>query len=235
VLYFMGRRRGARTDDHIQIDRRRGPDGVRVTCWFNDNSIKFYDKGSVLRAEVPINEPKDFRVWRASQTQRSGPKRWRILRRSVADMYRRVQVSQAGTQRLLSALAAVHHTTPLALEAAWVCEPIRRNARRHRALNPFGSADAQLLSIVHRAEYTLNGFRHRDVRTRLHGLTPDSVQRGRQMAAVGRRLALLRAHGLIRNVSHTHRYVVTDKGRRIITALLAARQANIDQLTALAA
>ncbi|MBI5385191.1 MAG: hypothetical protein HZA90_10965, partial [Verrucomicrobia bacterium] len=31
-----------------------------------------------------------------------------------------------------------------------------------------------------------------------------------------------------------HRYVVTEGGRKIITALLAARQADVEQLTALA-
>jgi len=40
---------------------------------------------------------------------------------------------------------------------------------------------------------------------------------------------------LIAKVPKTHRYVVTDKGRRIITALLAARQASTEKLTALAA
>jgi hypothetical protein len=48
-------------------------------------------------------------------------------------------------------------------------------------------------------------------------------------------LRLLRAHGLLRKISGTHRYVVTEGGRKIITALLAARQADVEQLTALAA
>jgi hypothetical protein len=39
----------------------------------------------------------------------------------------------------------------------------------------------------------------------------------------------------VRKVSGTHRYVVTDGGRKIITALLAARQADVEQLTAFAA
>ena len=55
------------------------------------------------------------------------------------------------------------------------------------------------------------------------------------MGWVGRPLRLLRAHGLIAKVSGTHRYVVTDKGRTTITALLAARQADVNQLTKLAA
>jgi len=54
-------------------------------------------------------------------------------------------------------------------------------------------------------------------------------------STVTRTIRLLRAHGLIPKVSGTHRYVVSQKGRRIITALLTARQANVEQLTALAA
>ena len=41
-------------------DRRRGSDGVRVKHWVNKNSLKFYDKGSILRVEATINEPRDF-------------------------------------------------------------------------------------------------------------------------------------------------------------------------------
>ncbi len=48
-------------------------------------------------------------------------------------------------------------------------------------------------------------------------------------------LRLLRAHGLNRKVSHTHRYLVTEKGRRIITALLSALNPDVEQLTKMAA
>jgi hypothetical protein len=48
-------------------------------------------------------------------------------------------------------------------------------------------------------------------------------------------LRLLRAHGLIHKVAGTHRYVVSATGREVITALLAARQADVQQLTSFAA
>ena len=46
---------------------------------------------------------------------------------------------------------------------------------------------------------------------------------------------MLRAHGLVRKVSKTHRYIVSARGREIITALINARSANINTLTQLAA
>jgi hypothetical protein len=235
VLRFMGRPRGARSHDKVQTDRRRGPDGVRIKHWLNKNSVKSYDKGSVFRTEATINEPKDFRVWRGPENNPAGKNQWRILRRSVADLYRRAEVSRAATDRYLTALAAVHVSTSLAEEAVTVCQPVRRDGRRHRALNPFAQSDAQLLAMVNRGEFALNGFRNRDIRAKLYESTDDTKRLRRQTAAVGRRLLLLRAHGLITKVSRTHRYVVSAKGRRIITALLAARQASTEKLTALAA
>lgn len=98
-----------------------------------------------------------------------------------------------------------------------------------------GEADGALIAAVSRGEYTINGFRNRDVRARIYAPTSDKRKAPQQMAAVGRKLRLLRGHRLIAKVAKTHRYVVTEKGRRIMTALLAARQASTEKLTAMAA
>ena len=219
----------------VKTDRRRGPDGVRVKHWLNDNSLKLYDKGSVLRSEVTINNPKDFRVWRTSELDPQGQKSWRILRRTVADVPRRAEVSRAATQRHLDALAVVELKTPLAQEAGKVCQPKRKQGSRFRALRPFGE-DARLLQAVNSLDYAISGFRNQDIRKALHhGPTTCPKLLRKQTAAITRKLALLRAHGLIRKVPRRHLYHVSAKGRRVITALLAARSASIEQLTKMAA
>lgn len=55
------------------------------------------------------------------------------------------------------------------------------------------------------------------------------------MAKVTRLIRLLRAHGLVHTVSHSHRDQVSPQGRNTITTLLAARAANSKTLTELAA
>ena len=50
--------------------------------------------------------------------------------------------------------------------------------------------------------------------------------------SVTRKFALLRAHGLIKKIPQTHRYVLTQDGVTAITALLAARKAPLTKLTA---
>jgi hypothetical protein len=101
-------------------------------------------------------------------------------------------------------------------------------------LNPFETTDAQLLATVNRGEWAIKGFRNRDIRLLLFGSTQDGKKRRSQAAKVSRRLALLHAHGLIAKVSHTYRWQVTEKGRRVLTALLTARQADTQKLMSLA-
>ena len=74
-----------------------------------------------------------------------------------------------------------------------------------------------------------------DIRKQLYPGKAPAKKRRRQTAAIGRRLAMLRAHGLTRKIPGRQLYHVTAKGRRLITALLSARQADIEQLTKIAA
>jgi len=52
---------------------------------------------------------------------------------------------------------------------------------------------------------------------------------------MSRALARLRAHGIIKKVSGCYRYPLATHGRRIVAALLAARQADAQKPMALAA
>lgn len=217
-------------------DMKHRPEGIRVKHSVNSNSVKMYDKqGSVLRIETTINKTEDFRVYRAKQGQPGGPKAWRPLQRSVGELWRRAQVSAAANWRYLEGLASVTDRTPVGQAANVVCRPVVRDGRRHRALNPWSPQDTALLEAVSRGEYTINGLRNRDLRRQLWPKPATDQQERRRAAKVTRQLRLLRAHGLLRKVSGTHRYVLTTGGRKIITALLAARQADVEQLTALAA
>jgi hypothetical protein len=234
VLRFFGRKQAGSAVD-VKTTLRRREEGVCVKHWLNQNSLKAYDKGSILRSEGTMNEPADFRVWRAAEGKGKESKAWRELRRTVADMPRRAQVLRAATDRHLGALAAVHHGEKLGQSAASVCAPVRRKGRRHRPLNPFRADDAALLAAVNRGEFALGGLRNRDVRAILYPTTPAGMSARQLAARVSRQLAMLRAHGLIARLGKTRRYKVTRKGRTLITAFLAAAQADTEQLTKLAA
>lgn len=236
VLRFFGKRRPELCQGEVLSTRKRRVEGVRLRHALKGNSIKMYDKqGSVLRVETTIVHPEEFKVYRASQNDPEQKKGWKPMRRSVADLDRRAQVSASANGRYLEALASVVQTVPLKTEAAEVCRRRTVQGRSYRALNPWSAEDGPLLETISRGEFTMNGFRNRDLRSALFGPASSQPEQRRQAGRVSRKLALLRAHGLITKVSRTHRWKPTEKGRRIITALLAAREADVEQLTKLAA
>jgi hypothetical protein len=221
----------------VVSDVKRRPEGVRIKHRLGENSVKMYDKqGSVLRVETTINDVDDFKTFRTPEGRPDAEPSWQRMRKGVADLPRRTEVSQASNNRYLDALASVDDATPLGELTARLCRPARYHGRRVRPLNPHAPADAALLAAVSCGEFTLNGFRNRDLRRLLFTAAPlaKAVQK-RQAAAISRKLALLRAHHLIRKVPGTHRYHLTRSGRLALTALSAARDASAHKLTQLAA
>jgi len=248
VMRFLGHRVAAHGKvrgnfkGEVVSDLKERPEGIRVKHTLNANSLKMYDKqGSVLRIETTINQTRDFRVYREAQTgphsraKSDGKKAWRILRKGVVDLKRRAEVSRAANGRYLTALSATTGKVPLFQWVDEVCKPLQRDGRRVRALNPWSPQDAALLQAINRGEFKINGFRNRDLRAFLFHSKASPQEQKRRSGTVTRKFALLRAHGLIKKLPGTHRYVLTDKGSTTITALLTARQANINELTQIAA
>ena len=242
VMRFLGQRLSAtgsvngHFEGEVISDLKQRPEGLRLKHRVGQNAVKVYDKqGSVLRVETTINDARAFKVYRPAEGGAEDQLRWRRMRRGVADMQRRAEVSQACNERYLEALAQADDTQLLQTLLAPVCQPVWRAGRRARALQPFG-ADGTLLDVLGRGEFALNGFRNRDLQAHLYAAPASSADEQRRRAArVTRQLRLLRLHGLIRKVPRTHRYQLTALGRTVIVALGAAKHASVSKLSTLAA
>jgi len=243
VMRFLGRRIPVQgTIPHafageVVSDLKHRPEGIRVKHRVKSNSIKMYDKqGNNLRIETTINDPSDFKVYRKRQSDKHAKLDWLPMRKGIADLHRRAEVSQACNNRYLEALASAQNTTPLKKWTDKLCRPVLWRGKRVRPLNPYSPEEIQLFQTISRGEFTINGFRNKDIRTLLYSQKSlDNKVRRRQSAAITRKFRLLRAHRLIKKVPKSHRYHLTAKGRLAITALLAARNSDTDSLTKLAA
>lgn len=217
----------------IVSDLKERPEGVRLKHRAGRNTVKMYDKfGSVLRVETTLNDPAGLKVYRNKQSDPAGPKQWLPLRKSVADLSRRTELSQKSNERYLESLAAFDSDVPLKKLTDKICQSVQVGKRRHRGLRPFDPGDAALLQVISRGEFAIAGFRNRDVRLAVEGEMENADDRRRASSRTSRKLALLRAHGLIKKIPHTHRYELTTSGRITITALLAARNATPKRLSA---
>jgi hypothetical protein len=233
VMRFLGRKANGNFTGEITTSFKDRAEGVRVKHWVRGNSVKMYDKaGSVLRVETTIGRTNDFKVLRPAHDDPGGTLDWRPLRKGVADLHRRAELSQRSNERYLDALAAVDDTTPCGQLFDAVARPVADNGRRFRALRIGDAEDLAMLQAISRGEFATAGFRNRELRILLHpkSSTAPTTEQRRLSAKVSRKLRLLRAHGLIKKIPRSHRYQLTERGRLLTAALHATRDANIKQL-----
>jgi hypothetical protein len=242
VMKFLGHRLTPQGQVHgnfrgeVSTDMKRRAQGVRVKHRVDQNSVKMYDKahttsGSVLRVETTVNNEKAFRVYRSHEGETNGEKSWKPMRRGLADLHRRGEVSQQVNDRYLDALAAVDDSARL----HEILQPVEKRkqwkGRPVRALHPFSSDDALLLQAVARGEFMIRGLCNKDLQHLLFPKTAsNSTQAKRRSALVSRKLRLLRAHAIIRKIPGRNLYQVTADGRLLLNSFLIARQATSNQL-----
>jgi hypothetical protein len=241
VLRYLGQRVprqdcGRCTGD-VNMSLRHRLEGARLKLWYRGNSLKLYDKaGQALRVETTINQPSHFKVYRSAEGAPAGaPQAWQQMRKGVADLHRRAEVSQRSNERLLESLATTATPQPLGKLLEPLSRPVLHDGkRRARALNPLAGPDGELLRVIASGEFLINGFRNRDLRLALCPPAANKLEERRQAARITRQLTLLRAHGLIVKIAHTHRYQLSAQGRRIATALRAAYTSDVTKLAACA-
>jgi hypothetical protein len=211
-------------------------DGLRVRHWVDHNSVKAYNEQNVLRIETTINMPDMFKVYRRAQGQsHTARKKLRPLRKGVADIPLRAQVSQEVNDRLMDELSTFTDKTPISELLAPHVRRRKKDGRRVRALDISGK-DRELLKAISDPAFTVSGMTNAALRQKLCSTNWGVGRTEKQLSArVSRHLRLLRDHGLIRKLPNRHRYHLTDRGRQLTTALNVMLRASTEQLLSIAA
>lgn len=232
VLRFLGRQRPSIRSGEVKTDLKRRFEGVRIKHWVEENSIKMYDKqGSVLRIETTINNPKRFRVRR--RVDNKGPMKWLQLRKGIADIRRRVEISRAANERYLQALAVVGEPTPSHKLLDRVSTRVKRHKKTFRALRPISPEDSKVFSVILRGDYLLQGIRNKDLRQCLYPQPDnDAAQARKDSGRITRYLSLLQSHQLLYRVPRTNYYRITKQGHEVMTTALKFRDTNVALLAA---
>jgi hypothetical protein len=223
ALRFLGHKPSARFLGEATADLKRRPEGFRVKFRMKRNSIKMYDKMSVLRIETTINNPREFKVLRRPPGRRS--LRWLPMGKGVKNFWRYGQVGQQANARFLDALS---HAT-LSRDAVAGLDDLSRshtvNNQRVARFNPVATADATLFAVVLLGNHLLNGFRNRDITPLLHqkpARTADETRRRRERTS--RLIKKLRGHGLVAKVPRSRLYRATPRGHQLMSAAVRIRR-----------
>ena len=226
VFRFLGRKLNGHFLGEVTSDLKRRTEGRRIKHRMKRNSLKMYDKGSVLRIETTINNPGEFRILRI-RTSRDGrrSRRWWPMTKGVAGLWRFAQVALHANLRYLEALAYVQPKGEAVRELDRLCRSRVHRGTRYARFNPIAADDCALFQAVLHGDHAIHGFRNRDLQRHLYTSPPRSrEERLRRGEHTSRKIAKLRGHGLIRKVGNSRLYRPTQHGLRLMIAAVDYRE-----------
>lgn len=202
VMRFLGRKPHALFQGELITDLKRRPEGWRIKHRLKRNSIKMYDKWSVLRIETTINNPREFKILKTVESKW----RWVPMGKGVANMWGYYQVGIAANRRYLIALEKVQPKGKALDELDDLCRTRTINGRHCPRLIPVHADCVALFSAVLAGANAINGFRNTDLAGRLFQAKATPKEAKRRCAWISRRISTLRARGLVAKLPNSRRY-----------------------------
>ncbi len=159
VWRFLGRKLHGNFRGEVTTSLKKRPEGWRAKHSMKRNSIKRYDKSSVLRVETTINNPSEFKICRKTE---DGKLRWMPMGKGVSNLYRYAEVGQQANHRYLEHLAQANLKSKALPHLDDLYRSHTQDGKRFARFNPLQDDDRNLFAAILSGEFTLNGFRNRD-------------------------------------------------------------------------
>lgn len=221
VFTFLGRKPNPRFQGEAVSDFKDRPVGCRVKFKLKSNSIKMYDKCSVLRVETTINDPREFKIFgTVHHHDGSVSKQWKPMGKSIANLYRYAEISKSSNARFLDAMVDIVPVKSTLKEVEDICSGKKVNGKRVTGFNVWAPEVVSIMETVCDGRFLVKGFRNIDIR---RIVLPEIKDQKKQSSKMSRILKKLRQHGLIKKVPKSRCYHVTSKGRRVMGALIEIR------------
>lgn len=217
VATFLGRRLTANYQDEVGNKFHTRIEGSRILHHMGPVSIKMYDKfGIVLRIETTVNDVSFFRHYRKVE-HRDGTSEMKFapMKKTMFSLPALQELTTASNRRYLDFLSTLDDPSSGYQALEQISRRIRNGARSYRGFNLFDGEDLDLFEAMVRGEFTISGFRNRDLRVLLQD---------KNAGQVGRMLKRLRTHKLIKRAGKTYKYHLASLGRRAIAAALIVRE-----------
>jgi hypothetical protein len=223
VMTFLGRKMHHAFTGEVVSDMKKRPEGVRIKHRMKSNSIKMYNKTSVLRVETTINQPKEFKIYK--EVTRKGEKvmAWVPMGKSIANLYRYAQVSEESNMRYLESIAEFETKYEHVLELEKLCDKTVINNKVYTGLNPLSKENTDIFLAVLDSRNCINHFSNATIR---EAIFPDieEVNKTKFRNKTTRILSKLKAFGLITKIPHSFKYKVSKKGIGIMSAALKLKR-----------
>jgi hypothetical protein len=120
------------------------------------NSIKMYDKYSVLRIETTINDPHEFKIYKSVGEKKI--MRWVPMGKSITNLYRYAQVCSSSNKRYLDALSLVEFKQDAIADIEKLCGHVKSKNKIYTGFNLFSPETERIFTAVMDGKNHINGF-----------------------------------------------------------------------------
>jgi len=217
VASFLGHMLTANYQGEVGNDFSTRIQGTRIRHHLGPASLKLYDKaGLIARIECTANDVSFFKHHRHVE-QRNGERVFKLapLRKSIYSLGDLRRLMHAANDRYLAFMACLDNPDAAQKALAKMAAPAKVKGRSFRGFDLFLDPDYRLFLTLARGEWSISGFRARDLRQHIETLSPS-----RTSYLIKR----LRTHGLIKKVGHAYKYFFTKLGRRVVATALIIRE-----------
>lgn len=217
VATFLGRKLTGRYDGLLGTSFTTRLEGTRLKHHMGPVSLKLYDTfGVVLRLEVTASNVSFLKHYRTVE-QRNGEKLFKVapLKKSIYSLTPDLRhLMLAANQRYLAFLSDLDDPTVGIQALRTLATPVEAHGRAYKGYNFFHPDDQHLFETLLRGEFTISGWRNKDLRPTLH----------KTVSQVSTSLKRLRLHGLIKRIGHTYKYYLTRLGRTVLSMGLKLKE-----------
>lgn len=241
IYTFFGRNLHHRSTKEVTGSQKRFSQGFRVKHYLDKNSIKMYDKNTVLRVETTINHPRSFKIYKTATRKGQKTKAWVPMGKCVSNLYRYAEIARKANLKYLNSLADV--PTPKKLDknieqiSQSTCVKTRNgNNRRISPFNLLNRETSLLLEAIADARFFIQPFSNKQLRALLiqkecyQVNINDDKELKRFSAKVTRLIAKLKGHKIIYKLKKSFKYKLTKLGQIIIDKLLKFKKIELQTL-----
>jgi len=240
IATFLGRKLSTQYEGEMGNRFNIRIEGTRIKHTMGPVSIKLYDKfGLILRIETTVNDltffkhsaPKRRELASLSPDKqghasplvvgevehRDGAReiKWASMQKTIYSLPALRELLQAANRRYLEFLSTITDPRAGRDKLDKLSRTIQQDDRSYPGFNLFDSDDDTLFRAIVRGEFNISGLQNKTLRR--HLTEKNSGQ-------VSRLLKRLRVHGLIKKVSCTYKYYLTQFGKDVIATGLKLRE-----------
>jgi hypothetical protein len=226
IMSFLGKKISGKQSGHIDTSYKKSYFGYRVKHRSGAISIKMYNKsGNVLRIEITINNVSEIKVNR-EVTKRNGCIVMQLapMKKSIHSLNQVIFFSQCVISRYLDFLSKLLNSTKGIKQLRQITERITEKGKNYKGFNPLHTEDSIIFEALVTGGSFIDGFKNKQIRNVLckqleHGNWSSSK--------VSRLFKRLTVFGLIHKITKSHKYILTEKGRLLITLCIKFKNMTI--------